>query len=26
MAPGALTGFLSWLESAPPGHQIPRAS
>lgn len=26
MASGALTGFLSWLESAPPGHQIPRAS
>lgn len=26
MASGALTGFLSWLESAPPGHQVPRAS
>jgi len=26
MDPGALTGFLSWLESAPPGHQVPRAS
>lgn len=26
MDSGALTGFLSWLESAPPGHQIPRAS
>lgn len=25
MAPGALTGFLSWLESAPPGRQIRRA-
>lgn len=22
----ALTGFLSWLESAPPGHSVPRAS
>jgi hypothetical protein len=20
MAPGVLTGFLSWLEAAPPGH------
>lgn len=26
MDPGALTGFLSWLESAPPGRQIRRAS
>lgn len=26
MGPGPLTGFLSWLESAPPGHQVPRAS
>lgn len=26
MAPGALTGFLSWLESAPPGTTVPRAS
>lgn len=26
MGPGALTGFLSWLESAPPGHRLPRAS
>lgn len=26
MGPGALTGFLSWLESAPPGHRIRRAS
>ncbi|PXY20958.1 DUF2550 domain-containing protein [Prauserella muralis] len=26
MGPGALTGFLSWLESAPPGRRIPRAS
>ncbi|HEY3259223.1 MAG TPA: DUF2550 domain-containing protein [Pseudonocardiaceae bacterium] len=26
MAPGALTGFLSWLESAPPGRPVPRAS
>jgi len=26
MGPGALTGFLSWLESAPPGHQVPWAS
>ncbi|MDV6011790.1 DUF2550 domain-containing protein [Haloechinothrix sp. LS1_15] len=26
MGPGPLTGFLSWLESAPPGHQMPRAS
>lgn len=26
MAPDALTGFLSWLESAPPGTTIPRAS
>jgi len=26
MAAGALTGFLSWLESAPPGRQVPRAS
>lgn len=26
MGPGALTGFLSWLESAPPGRQIRRAS
>lgn len=25
MEPGALTGFLSWLESAPPGHGMPRA-
>jgi Protein of unknown function (DUF2550) len=25
MGPGALTGFLSWLESAPPGRRIPRA-
>jgi hypothetical protein len=26
MASGALTGFLSWLESQPPGHAIPWAS
>ncbi|GAB3478122.1 uncharacterized protein DUF2550 [Amycolatopsis cihanbeyliensis] len=26
MGPGALTGFLSWLESAPPGRRVPRAS
>jgi len=26
MAPGALTGFLSWLESAPPGSAVPWAS
>ncbi|MQA60001.1 MAG: DUF2550 family protein [Actinophytocola sp.] len=26
MAAGPLTGFLSWLESAPPGRQVPRAS
>ncbi|GAB3564757.1 DUF2550 domain-containing protein [Amycolatopsis endophytica] len=26
MGPDALTGFLSWLESAPPGRQVPRAS
>jgi len=26
MGPGALTGFLSWLESAPPGRRIRRAS
>ncbi|MPY99314.1 MAG: DUF2550 family protein [Actinophytocola sp.] len=26
MATGALTGFLSWLESAPPGRQVRRAS
>ncbi len=26
MGPGALTGFLSWLESAPPGTRLPRAS
>lgn len=26
MAPDALTGFLSWLESAPPGHAVPWAS
>ncbi|MFC3482696.1 DUF2550 domain-containing protein [Amycolatopsis roodepoortensis] len=26
MGPGALTGFLSWLESAPPGRRLPRAS
>jgi hypothetical protein len=26
MGPGALTGFLSWLESAPPGRRIPRPS
>jgi hypothetical protein len=26
MGPGTLTGFLSWLESAPPGHQVRRAS
>ncbi|WP_197321639.1 DUF2550 domain-containing protein [Saccharomonospora sp. NB11] len=26
MGPGALTGFLSWLESAPPGRKLPRAS
>lgn len=26
MGPDALTGFLSWLESAPPGRAIPRAS
>lgn len=26
MAPGALTGFLSWLESAPPGRAVPWAS
>ncbi|RZQ60897.1 DUF2550 domain-containing protein [Amycolatopsis suaedae] len=25
MGPGALTGFLSWLESAPPGRRIRRA-
>jgi hypothetical protein len=25
MGPGALTGFLSWLESAPPGRRVPRA-
>lgn len=25
MGEGALTGFLSWLESAPPGRRIPRA-
>ncbi|PXY33921.1 DUF2550 domain-containing protein [Prauserella flavalba] len=25
MGPGALTGFLSWLESAPPGRRIPRS-
>jgi hypothetical protein len=25
MGPDALTGFLSWLESAPPGRRIPRA-
>lgn len=25
MSPGALTGFLSWLESAPPGRRLPRA-
>ncbi|MGH3519607.1 MAG: DUF2550 domain-containing protein [Haloechinothrix sp.] len=25
MGPGTLTGFLSWLESAPPGRQIHRA-
>lgn len=25
MGPGALTGFLSWLESAPPGRRMPRA-
>ncbi|MCU1683254.1 MAG: hypothetical protein JWQ81_3993 [Amycolatopsis sp.] len=26
MGPGALTGFLSWLESAPPGRRLRRAS
>ncbi|HJQ48054.1 MAG TPA: DUF2550 domain-containing protein [Amycolatopsis sp.] len=26
MGPGALTGFLSWLESAPPGRSVRRAS
>ena len=26
MTPDALTGFLSWLESAPPGSAIPWAS
>jgi hypothetical protein len=26
MGPGALTGFLSWLESSPPGRRLPRAS
>jgi hypothetical protein len=26
MGPDALTGFLSWLESAPPGRSIPWAS
>jgi Protein of unknown function (DUF2550) len=26
MGPDALTGFLSWLESAPPGHAVPWAS
>lgn len=26
MGPGALTGFLSWLESAPPGGRVRRAS
>lgn len=26
MADDALTGFLSWLESAPPGHRVPWAS
>jgi hypothetical protein len=26
MGPGALTGFLSWLESAPPGRRVPRPS
>ncbi len=26
MGPGALTGFLSWLESSPPGRRVPRAS
>jgi len=26
MGPDALTGFMSWLESAPPGRQLPRAS
>jgi hypothetical protein len=26
MGPGALTGFLSWLEAAPPGHRVPHAS
>ncbi|MCP2260306.1 Protein of unknown function (DUF2550) [Streptoalloteichus tenebrarius] len=26
MGPDALTGFLSWLESAPPGRQVPWAS
>jgi hypothetical protein len=26
MGPGALTGFLSWLESAPPGRRLPWAS
>lgn len=26
MGPGALTGFLSWLESAPPGRRLPYAS
>lgn len=26
MGPDALTGFMSWLESAPPGRRLPRAS
>jgi hypothetical protein len=26
MGPGALTGFLSWLESAPPGRSLPHVS
>ncbi|MBC6449023.1 DUF2550 domain-containing protein [Actinokineospora xionganensis] len=26
MGPDVLTGFLSWLESAPPGHRLPWAS
>lgn len=26
MGPDALTGFLSWLESAPPGRSMPRAN
>lgn len=26
MGPDALTGFMSWLESAPPGRRLPKAS